>query len=70
MAESTTTRRAVWFYDLQVALLVDGGYHLYIAENTVDEDEPQLRCQEIIDERFASIEGVLAKLRHVLTVSS
>lgn len=38
MAENRSTRRAVWFYDLQLALIAD--YHLYIAENTFDEEEP------------------------------
>jgi len=67
MTENRATRKAVWFYDLQVALLADGGYHLYIAENTVDEEEPQLLCQNILDERAGTIEDMLAKIRQVLT---
>jgi hypothetical protein len=67
MIENKTTRKAVWFYDLQVALLADGGYHLYVAGNTVDEEEPQLLYQEIIDERVASIDDALARLRAILT---
>jgi hypothetical protein len=70
MTENRTTRKAVWFYDLQVALLANGGYHLYIAENTVDEEEPQLLCQELLDERVVSIDDVLARLKQVLTAST
>jgi len=35
-------RKAVWFYDLKLALLADGSYHVSVAETTVDEDEPQV----------------------------
>jgi hypothetical protein len=70
MTESTTIRRAVWFYDLELALLADGSYHLSVAVNTVDEEEPQLLCQEIINERVTSIDEALARLRQVLTSST
>ena len=69
MAETPTTRKAVWFYSLELALLVDGGYTFPCA-TTVDEDEPQLLCQEILDERVASIDDALATLKQVLTSHS
>lgn len=70
MAEAPTTRKAVWFYNLELALLADGGYHLSVAATTVDEEEPQLLCQEILDERVASIDDALASLKHILTSST
>jgi hypothetical protein len=65
MAE-TATRKAVWFYNLELAHLAEGGYHLSVASTTVDEEEPQLLYQEILDERVATIDEVLARLRTVL----
>jgi hypothetical protein len=70
MAEAATTRKAVWFYNLELALLADGGYHLSVAATTVDEEEPQLLCQDILDERVASIDDALAKLKHILMPSN
>jgi hypothetical protein len=63
MADGATIRKAVWFYDLELALLADGSYHLSVAANTVDEEEPQLVCQQILDERVASIEDALALIK-------
>ncbi len=70
MVEAATTRKTVWFYNLELALFADGSYHLSLAANTVDEEEPQLLCQEILDERVASVDDVLARLKHVLTAST
>jgi hypothetical protein len=70
MAEAATNRKAVWFYNLELALLADGGYHLSVAATTVDEEEPQLLCQEILDERVASIDDALARLKQILTSST
>jgi hypothetical protein len=67
MTEATTTRKAVWFYNLELALLADGGFHLSVAATTVDEEEPQLLCEEIVDERVASIDDALARLKEILT---
>ena len=67
MVEPATTRKAAWFYSLELALLVDGGYHISLAATTVDEEEPQLLCQDILDEHAVTIEDVLAKIRQVLT---
>ena len=67
MVEPATTRKAAWFYNLELALLVDGSYHISLAATTVDEEEPQLLCQDILDEHADTIEDVLAKIRQVLT---
>jgi hypothetical protein len=70
MNEITTTRRAVWFYNLELALLTDGSYHLSMVATSVDEEEPQLVCQEVLDERAASIDDALAKLKRILAQST
>jgi hypothetical protein len=67
MAEVANNRKAVWFYNLELALLADGGYHVSLTATTVDEEEPQLLCQDIIDERISSIDEALARLKQVLT---
>lgn len=69
MAE-TATRKAVWFYNLELAQLAAGGYHLSVAATTVDEEEPQLLYQEILDECVATIDDALAQLRQVLTTAN
>jgi hypothetical protein len=66
MVEVGAVRRAVWFYNLELALLADGSYHLSVSATTVDEDEPQLLCQELLDEHAASVDEALAKLKEVL----
>jgi hypothetical protein len=70
MAKAAPNRKAVWFYNLELALLADGGYHLSVAATTVDEEEPQLLCQEILDERVASIDDALGRLKQILTAST
>jgi hypothetical protein len=62
MADPKTIRKAAWFYNLELALLADGGYHLSVAATTVDEEEPQLLYQELLDERAATIDDALARL--------
>jgi hypothetical protein len=63
MAEIATIRKTVWFYNLDLALLADGGYHVSLTATTVDEGEPQLLCQEILDERADSIDHALALIK-------
>jgi hypothetical protein len=70
MPQIAISRKAVWFYNLELALLADGSYHVSLAATTVDEDEPQLLCQDIFDERVASIDDMLARLKQVLTNST
>jgi hypothetical protein len=62
----TSLRKAVWLYDLRLAQLADGGYQLFVAETTADDKEPQLLSRDVIDERVASIDDALARLRQVL----
>jgi hypothetical protein len=70
MIELETIRKVVWFYNLELALLADGGYHIALTATTVDEEEPQLLCQDILNERVNSIDDALVKLGQVLTSSS
>jgi hypothetical protein len=65
----TVTRQAVWFYSLELVLLSEGGYHITLAATTVDEQEPQLLCQEILDERVASIDDALDLIRRNVTMA-
>jgi|HubBroStandDraft_4_1064222.scaffolds.fasta_scaffold136842_1 hypothetical protein len=67
MAEAATNRKAVWFYNLELALLGDGGYHVSLTATTVDEVEPQLLCQEIASERVESIEDAFAVIKQALS---
>jgi hypothetical protein len=70
MSDDVSGRKAAWFYNLDLALLADGGYHLSVTVTTVDEEEPQLLCQELLDERVASIDDALARLKQILTAST
>jgi hypothetical protein len=45
-------------------------YLLSVKEAAVDEEEPQLLCQEILNERVASIDDALARLKDILTSSA
>ena len=62
-------RKSTWFYNLELALLAEGGYHLTVAATTVDEEEPQLLYQELFDQRVDSIDEALARLRSLLVSS-
>jgi hypothetical protein len=67
MANAQTTRKAVEFYTIQLAQLADGMIHVALTATTVDEEEPQLLNQEIIDERVATIDDALAVIKTGLT---
>jgi hypothetical protein len=69
MPDSASGRKAAWFYNLDLALLADGSYHLSVTATTVDEEEPQLLCQELLDERVASIDDAIARLKKILAAS-
>ena len=69
MATTATTRRAVEFYNIELAELADGSYAVSLTATTVDEEEPQLLCQEIASERVASIDAALAVIREGVTGS-
>jgi hypothetical protein len=65
--EAASVRKAVWFYNLELALLADGGYHVSLTATTVDEDEPQLLCQELLNEPAHSIDDALALIKQAIS---
>ena len=67
MAQAATIRKAVWFYNLELALLADGSYHVSLSATTVDEEEPQLVCQTIFDKHVASIDEALLAIKDGVT---
>ena len=65
--DAADTRKAVEFYNIELAILDDGGILVAITSTTVDEDEPQLLCQEIASERVVSIDDALAVIKRGVT---
>jgi len=63
MVQTASTRKAVEFYSIELAQLADGTFHVSLTATTVDEEEPQLLCQEITSGRFASIDEALAVIK-------
>ena len=63
MVDTASTRKAVEFYSIELAQLADGTFHVSLTATTVDEEEPQLICQEITSERVASIDDALAVIK-------
>lgn len=68
--EPTNVRKAVWFYSLELALLADGGYHVSVGATTVDEEESRLLYQKLFDERVATIDEALVRLKQILQTST
>ena len=67
MADTTSTRKAVEFYNIELAQLADGTFHVSVTATTVDDEEPQLLSQEIASERVISIDDALAVIKAGLT---
>ena len=67
MAATASTRKAVEFYSIELAQLADGTFHVALTATTVDDEEPQLLCQDIASERVASIDDALAVIREGVT---
>ena len=67
MAETSTTRKAVEFYTIQLAQLADGAVYVSLTATMVDEEEPQLLSQEMIGECVASFKQALAVIEQSLT---
>ena len=67
MVDMPSTRKAVEFYTIELAQLADGTIHVLLTATTVDEEEPQLLCQEIVSERVASIDDALAVIKQGVT---
>ena len=67
MADTTSTRKAIEFFTIELAQLADGTFHVAVTATTVDDEEPQLLSQEIVSERVASIDDALAVIKAGLT---
>ena len=65
--DAADTRKAVEFYNIELAILDGGGILVAITATTVDEEEPQLLCQEIASERVVSIDDALAVIKQGVT---
>ncbi len=63
MVDTASARKVVEFYTIELAQLADGTFHVALTATTVDEEEPQLLCQEITTERVASIDDALAAIK-------
>ena len=55
--------RGAEFFRIELAPLADGRVLASLTATTVDEDEPQLLDQEIVRDRVATIDDVLALIR-------
>lgn len=61
---------AVEFFRIELAPLAEGRVGVYMTATTVDEQGPELLDQEIVCDRVASIDDVLALIRaHVTFVA-
>ena len=67
MTDTAITRKAVEFYTIELAQLADGTFHVSLTATTVDEEEPQLLCQDIASERVVSIDDALAVIKKGVT---
>ena len=65
--DAADTRKAVEFYNIELAILDDSGILIAITATTVDEEEPQLLCQEIASERVVSFDDTLAVIKRGVT---
>jgi hypothetical protein len=70
MTDTATTRKAAEFYTIELAQLADGTFHVSLTATTVDEEEPQLLCQEVASERVASLDEALAVVKEGVTGSA
>jgi hypothetical protein len=70
MADMARTRKAAEFYTIELAQLPDGAFHVALTATTVDDEEPQLLCQEIVSERVASLDDALAIIKEGVSGTS
>jgi hypothetical protein len=70
MADTSSTRKAVEFYSIELVQLADGTFHVALTATTVDAEEPQLLCQEIASERVVSLDDALAVIKESVTGTS
>jgi hypothetical protein len=62
-------RKAVVSYFAEIAELADGTYYVALTATSVDDEEPQLLCQEINTRRGVSLDEVLAAIKSGLSGS-
>ena len=67
MPDTNAARKAVEFYTIELSQLADGAMFVSMMATTIDEEEPQLLCQEITSERVASIDDALAIIKRGVT---
>ena len=70
MVDTASTRNVVEFYSIELAQLADGTIHVSLTATTVDDEEPQLLCQEIVSERVVSIDDALAVIKQGVSRTS
>ncbi len=70
MPEPNAAWKAVEFYTIELSQLADGAVFVSMMATTIDEEEPQLLCQEITSERVASIDDALAVIKRGVTGAS
>jgi hypothetical protein len=68
MCGKKAIRKAVEFYTIELSQLADGTIFVSMTATTVDEEEPQLLCQEIVSKRVISIDHALAAIRDGMIV--
>ena len=68
MCGEKAIRKAVEFYTIELSQLADGTIFVSMTATTVDEEEPQLLCQEIVNKRVISIDHALAAIRNGMIV--
>ena len=63
MADSKTVRKAVEFYTIELFQVAGGTYHVSLTATTVDDEEPQLLCQEIVSALVLTIDDALTVIK-------
>ena len=58
-----TIRKLVEFYTIELAPLADGGIYVSMTATCVDDEEPQLLTQEIVQDRVATITDALSLIK-------
>ena len=67
MPDSRMVRKAVEFYTIELAQVADGTFVVSLTATTVDDEEPQLLCQQIASKRVASIDDALEVIKAGVT---
>jgi hypothetical protein len=63
MAGTSETRKVVEFYTIELAQLADGTFGISMIATSVDDEEPQLLSQELVNGRATSIDEALTVIR-------